>query len=82
MTRISGAVSGLGRLGRDSMGLLLILAIMVATSGCRGQEGEEEVLYYEDIESQEIRDNWESYPLGIKNQEKNKTNDIFNLIDM
>ena len=84
MTRISGAVSGLGRLGRDSMGLLLILAIMVATSGCRGQEGqegEEEVLYYEDIESQEIRDNWESYPLGIKNQEK-KTNDIFNLIDM
>ena len=85
MTRILGAVAGAGRLGRDSMGLLLILAIMVATSGCRGQEGqegEEEVLYYEDIESPEIRDNWESYPLGIKNQEKNKTNDIFNLIDM
>ena len=91
MTRVLGSVAGvgnmgrLGRLGRDTMGLLLILAIMVATSGCRGQEGEEgeeEVLYYEDIESPEIRDNWESYPLGIKNQEKNKTNDIFNLIDM
>ena len=83
MTRILGTVAGagrlgrLGRLGRDTMGLLLVLAVMVATSGCRGQE-EEEVLYYEDIESQEIRDNWESYPLGIKNQEKNKTNDIFN----
>ena len=88
MTRISGSVAGvgrldrLGRLGRDTMGLLLILAIMVITSGCRGQEEGEEVLYYEDIESPEIRDNWESYPLGIKNQEKNKTNDIFNLIDM
>ena len=46
--------------------------------GEEGQEGEEEMLYYEDIESPEIRDNWESYPLGIKNQEKNKTNDIFN----
>ena len=81
MTRILGSVSvtGAGRLG--NMGLLLVLAVMVATSGCRGQEGEE-VLYYEDIESQETRDNWESYPLGIKNQEKNKTNDIFNLIDM
>ena len=83
MTRILGTVAGagrrgrLGRLGRDTMGLLLILAIMVITSGCQGQEGqegeeEEEVLYYEDIESQEIRDNWESYPLGIKNQEKTK----------
>ena len=71
MTRILGTVAGAGRLGRDSMGLLLILAIMVATSGCLGQE-EEEVLYYEDIESPEIRDNWESYPLGIKNQEKKK----------
>ena len=59
----------MGRLGRDNMGLLLILAIMVIIPGCRGQEGEEEMLYYEDIESQEIRDNWESYPLGNKNQE-------------
>ena len=68
MTRIL-AVSGAGRLGRDNMGLQLILAVMVIISGCRGQEGEEEMLYYEDIESQEIRDNWESYPLGNKNQE-------------
>ena len=68
MTRIL-AVNGVGRLGRDNMGLLLILAVMVITSGGRGQEGEEEMLYYEDIESQEIRDNWESYPLGNKNQE-------------
>ena len=58
------------------MGLLIILT-MVISSGCRGQEGEEEMLYYEDIESQEIRDNWESYPLGNKNQEK-QTNHIFN----
>ena len=69
MTRILGLVTGVGRLGRDNMGLLLILAVMVISSGCRGQEGEEEMLYYEDIESQEIRDNWESYPLGNKNQE-------------
>ena len=68
MTRILGPVTGVGRLGRDNMGLLLILA-MVITPGCGGQEGEEEMLYYEDIESQEIRDNWESYPLGNKNQE-------------
>ena len=69
MTRVLGAVTGVGRLGRDNMGLQLILTVMVITSGCRGQEGEEEMLYYEDIESQEIRDNWESYPLGNKNQE-------------
>ena len=68
MTRILGPVTGVGRLGRDNMGLLLILT-MVISSGCRGQESEEEMLYYEDIESQEIRDNWESYPLGNKNQE-------------
>ena len=67
MTRILGAVT---RVGRDNMGLLLILAMMVISSGCRGQESEEEMLYYEDIESQEIRDNWESYPLGNNNQEK------------
>ena len=69
MTRVLGPVTGVGRLGRDNMGLQLILAVMVISSGCRGQEGEEEMLYYEDIESQEIRDNWESYPLGNKNQE-------------
>ena len=68
MTRILGPVTGVGRLGRDNMGLLLTLA-MVISSGCGGQEGEEEMLHYEDIESQEIRDNWESYPLGNKNQE-------------
>ena len=65
MTRLLGAVT---RVTRDNMGLLLTLA-MVITPGCLGQEGEEEMLYYEDIESQEIRDNWESYPLGNKNQE-------------
>ena len=63
MTRILGAVT---RVGRDNMGLLLILAMVI---GCSGQESEEEMLYYEDIESQEIRNNWESYPLGNKNQE-------------
>ena len=63
MTRILLAVT------RDNMGLLLILAMMVISSGCRGQESEEEMLYYEDIESPDIRDNWESYPLGNKNQE-------------
>ena len=67
MTRILLAAR---RVGRDNMGLLLILAVMmVICSGCRGQESEEEMLYFEDIESQEIRDNWESYPLGNKNQE-------------
>ena len=24
-----------------------------------------DVLYYENIQSQEVRDNWETYPLGI-----------------
>ena len=54
---------------RDNMGLQLILAMMVITSGYGGQETEEEMLYFEDIESPDIRDNWELYPLGNKNQE-------------
>ena len=38
--------------------LLLSVAVLVVTT-CA------DVLYYENIQSQEVRDNWETYPLGI-----------------
>ena len=38
--------------------LLLSAAVLVVTT-CA------DVLYYENIQSQELRDNWETYPIGI-----------------